>query len=294
MSFSRHILLGVGFACALVACSSSDKSGLGPSAGSSGTDVGGSAAGGSSAGSSAGQAPQGGDDATAGSTSIAGSTSATGGSAGAASAGTAGASVGGDSAGTAGAAAGGDAGASSAGSGGSGTAGSAGADAGGSGGSGGSGPPPLLQNGSFEGGGLAPWQVTVTPSTVGKAIYTQWGPGGESVDGKYEVSFWNGMYAFTGDLHQTVTGLTPGKYQLTLYIAYGTGINSAYLYAIGCGAQDVQVNLPMDVDMSTFTPTSIPSIDVTEDSCTVGIYADMNLGNWLNADEFVLAPLPPS
>ncbi len=300
MNARQKLVVGSSLLCGLaLACSSTDQSGLSSTGGTSGAQAGGTSA--SGAGAGAGQAAQGGDDAAAGSSSIAGTTSATGGSAGSKDSGTAGAS-GGDKSSTAGgaaggAAAGGAAGSAAAGAGGAAAAGTGGTESagtGGAGGSGGSAPAPLLQNGSFEGGGLAPWQVTVTPADVGKAIYTQWGPGGVSVDGKYEVSFWNGTDNFVGDLHQTVTGLTPGKYRLTLYLAYGSGLNAAYLYAIGCGPQDAHIDLPLTADWSTFTPTSIPSIDVTETSCTVGIYADMNTGNWLNADDFVFELVPPS
>lgn len=306
MNHRQTLLIGSSllFTFAL-ACSSSDRSVFSPTGGSSGAAVGGTSSAGAGAssavgGASAGEAPQGGEP-SAGTSSIAGTSSVTGGSAGAAgaNAGGDGGVGGGESVG--GATSGGVSGAAAAGAGGA-AAGTGGAIAGGSGGVGatagaggaaGADPGPLLKNGSFEGGGLTPWQVTVTPSTVGKAVYTQWGPGGESADGKYEVSFWNGMYPFTGDLHQVVTGLTPGKYRLTLYVAYGAGLNAAYLYAIDCGPEDARVDLPLVADASSFVPTSIPSINVTGDTCTVGIYADMNTGNWLNADDFVLAPLPP-
>jgi hypothetical protein len=170
-----------------------------------------------------------------------------------------------------------------------GTAGT-GLSAAGEAGAGPSGPMPLLENGSFETGGLFPWQAVVTPDVRG--IYTQWPTSGMSIDGKNEVSFWNGTTAFTGDLHQLISGLTPGKYELKLYIAYGIGLNAAYLYAINCGPSDVRVDLPLDVGVPTFAPVSIPTIDVTGDTCTVGLFADMNPGDWLNADAFVFDELP--
>jgi hypothetical protein len=175
-----------------------------------------------------------------------------------------------------------------------GTVGTAGADVGQAGEAGAPGhdAQPLLMNGSFE-LGLAGWQFVVAPDTVGKSVYTQWAnASGVSIDGAYELSYWNGTYAFTGDIHQTVTGLTPGKYQLKLYIAYGAGINAAYLYAINCGPTDAHVDLPLAPGVPSFAPTSIPSIDVTGDSCTIGLFADMNIGDWLNADAFVFEPVP--
>jgi len=300
---ARHqILLGSSFLCAIaVACSSTDHSGSSAVAGSGGSAGSATAAAGMGTGASSGQA-QGGNS-SAGASSSAGAAT-TGGSAGTMSETMAGAGGADDVAGSPGNATAGSAGSSggsSAASGAGGTsAGGGGASTAGGGGTGGAGgSAPLLKNGSFEDGGLAPWQAIVTPtdpkvtpSQLGKSVYTQWANAqGVSADGKYEVSYWNGMYAFTGDLSQTVTGLAPGNYRLTLYIAFGPGINQAYLYAINCGAQDVHVDLPLATDFSTFTPISIPNIKVSEPSCTVGIYADMNVGNWLNADDFVLEPV---
>ena len=289
MNSHRRFAVGLSFvACAVIACSSVERDGADGSAGSAGLGQGGLAAGGSSA------------DAGAGGHAVAGGSSA-GGTA-SAGAGGAGMSAGGGSAGKGGGNAAGTGGRGVIGAGGDNAAGTAGdtsvgaAGMGAAGEAGGPGtppPPPLLKNGSFEAGGLAGWQALVTPDTVGKAIYAQWGnSAGVSIDGMYEVSFWNGTAAFTGDLHQTVTGLTPGKYELKLYIAYGTGINAAYLYAIGCGPQDVHQDLPLTPGVPSFTAISIPSIDVTNDSCTVGLFADMNTGDWLNADAFVFDALP--
>jgi hypothetical protein len=256
---------------AIAACNSVDRSAPDGSAGAAGTSLGGTTANGgdSGTGTSAGQSAGG----------SGGQASSPGGASGSASAGTS---------------AGGGAGATGAG-GGTDSGGLAGMGPGAAGEAGSVGmnePPPLLKNGSFELGGLAGWQVVVTPD-VGKAIYTQWpNASGESIDGMYEVSFWNGTAGFKGDLHQTITGLTPGKYELKLYIAYGLGLNSAYLYAIGCGPTDVRIDLPLTDGVATFTPTSIPTIDVTGDTCTIGLFADMNTGDWLNADAFVFDALP--
>jgi hypothetical protein len=275
MNRYRRIIAGSGFLCAcIVACSGVERIESDGAAGSVGDAPGGAPAGGggSGAGTAAGGMAAGGREATAGTNA--------GGASGSASAGASAGLGGSVSAGGGSTASGGVGGA---GAGELGEGGAAGAPE----------PPPLLKNPSFELGGLAGWQVVVTPDTVGKAIYTQWGsPTGQSIDGMFEVSFWNGTAPFTGDLHQTVTGLVPGKYELKVYLAYGTGINAAYLYAIGCGPSDVRVDLPLTVGVPTFAPASISSIDVTLDSCTVGLFADMNTGDWLNADAFVFDALP--
>ena len=175
-------------------------------------------------------------------------------------------------------------------------AGSAGSDAmtSGDGGAGGQGPAkPLLENAGFELGSLLGWKLVVTPSTAGKSVFAQYPVGdAKAVDGNYEVAFWNGTFAFTGALEQTVTDLTPGKYQLKVHVAFGTGINAAYLYAINCGLSNSHVDLPIVDTVPTFTQFSIPDIDVTGTSCTVGLFADMDIGDWLNADAFVFEPAP--
>jgi hypothetical protein len=151
----------------------------------------------------------------------------------------------------------------------------------------------LLKNPGFELGSLVGWKVVVTPSSAGKSVFAQYPVGdAKAVDGNYEVAFWNGNSAFTGALEQTVTNLSPGKYQLKVYIAFGTGINAAYLYAIDCGLSNSLVELPIIDTVPTFTQFMVPEIDVTGTSCTVGLFADMATGNWLNADAFVFESVP--
>lgn len=165
---------------------------------------------------------------------------------------------------------------------------------GGTGGAGGGGPAaPLLSNSGFDLGNLLGWTVVVTPSSAGKSVFAQYPVGdAKAIDGNYEVAFWNGNSAFTGALEQTVTKLSPGKYQLKVHVAFGTGINAAYLYAINCGLSNARVDLPIIDMVPTFTQFMIPEIDVTGTSCTVGLFADMDIGEWLNADAFVLEPAP--
>jgi len=152
----------------------------------------------------------------------------------------------------------------------------------------------LLKNPGFELGSLVGWKVVVAPSSAGKSVFAQYPVGdAKAIDGNYEVAFWNGSSAFTGALEQTVTELTPGKYQLKVYLAFGTGINAAYLYAIDCGLSNPHVDLPIVDMVPTFTQFMVPEIEVTGTSCTVGLFADMNTGNWLNADAFVFEPAPP-
>jgi len=179
-------------------------------------------------------------------------------------------------------------------SGGTDSAGSAGADSAGAAGVGGEGPAPtLIANPSFELGSLVGWKVVVTPSSAGKSVFAQYPVGdAKAVDGNYEVAFWNGTSAFTGALEQTITDLTPGKYQLKVYVAFGTGINTAYLYAINCGIANSHVDLPIADTVPTFTEFTVPDIDVTGSSCTIGLYTDMDLGDWLNADAFSFEPVP--
>jgi hypothetical protein len=152
---------------------------------------------------------------------------------------------------------------------------------------------PLLKNSGFELGNLLGWTVVVTPSSAGKSVFAQYPVGdAKAIDGNYEVAFWNGNSAFTGALEQTVTDLSPGKYQLKVHVAFGTGINAAYLYAINCGLSNVRVDLPIIDMVPTFTQFMIPEIEVTGSSCTVGLFADMDTGDWLNADAFLFEPAP--
>jgi hypothetical protein len=285
MNSRRRFVAACTLAVSVVAaCNSVDRSSFEGSAGSAGTDLsGGTDAGGTDAGGT--DAGGSGTGAAAGQVSGGGRAGSSGGGSGASS--SAGKGAGGGASGGA-TATGGAAGTGLQ------EAGAGGADsAGGEAGAPSTPPGPLLKNGSFELGGLAGWQIVVTPVSVGKAIFAQWpNSAGQSIDGMYELSFWNGTSAFTGDIHQTVTGLKPGKYELKLYIAYGSGINSAYLYAMNCGPSLVQVDIPVATSVPSFAPTSIPLIDVTGDTCTVGLFADMNTGDWLNADAFVFDMLP--
>jgi hypothetical protein len=274
---TRFVLGCLLVGASVVACSSEDHSGSDSTAGASGAITGGTQSGGSNSAAGGSTASGGSADPNGGTPGTAGTSSSTGGTK---------------------AGVGGGGGHPAAGTGGMATMGVAGADtsAAGEAGAANQPPPPLLQNGSFELGTLSFWTATVTPSEVGRAIYTQWGPydsNTRSIDGKYEAAFWNGTSPFQGDLNQTVTGLTPGKYELKLYVAFGLGLNAAYVYAINCGPQDVTQDLPIADGAADFIAVSLPSIDVTNSSCTVGIFADMHTGDWLNVDDFVLNRLPP-
>jgi len=265
-----------------VACSGSKPLDAGATAGTGGDGAGGRSSGGG-----------GGPEAVAGQ---AASGSETGGASGSGSSAAA-AGGGGDSTSGGRASTGGDAsfgGDTSAGGDNAGSAGSEPMPSGDAGAAGAGAAPTLIQNSGFELGSLVGWKLVVTPSSAGKSVYAQYPVGdAKAVDGTWEVAFWNGTSAFTGDLEQTITGLTPGTYELKVHVAFGTGINAAYLYAINCGLSNARVDLPIADTVPTFTEFVVPNIEVTGDSCTIGLFADMKTGDWLNADAFVFEPVAP-
>lgn len=88
--------------------------------------------------------------------------------------------------------------------------------------------PNLAVNGGFESGFLAPW---TTSAMSGGSSISAFGvensdPGGNTHTGSYVGSYWWGTN-YTFDVHQTVTGLTPGTYTLSAWVMGASGSTSS-------------------------------------------------------------------
>lgn len=149
-----------------------------------------------------------------------------------------------------------------------------------------------LQNGSFED---VDW--TVSPywpnnwqagenNTAG-AVFAAWKNDGVAKDGNYVVSAWAAS-AYTAEIYQTVTGLEPGKYQLTVWAQNSGGQNTCQLYGYGSG----QTRRTESIAKSdAWKENTLHGIEVGEDgTATVGISIDANANNWVNLDLVTLTP----
>ena len=152
--------------------------------------------------------------------------------------------------------------------------------------------------------------MVVTPSSVGNYSFeddqaaaaaprqwlTQTG-GSTQANASYSESYPN---AHTGTYHgthyrpeayqiytyQTITGLINGTYSLSAWVKSTGGQPVAQLRAQNYGGSSLSTAIPASID--TWVLVTIPSVNVTNGQCEVGIYSQANAGQWLHFDDITL------
>lgn len=146
-----------------------------------------------------------------------------------------------------------------------------------------------IKNGGFE-NGTDSWTVTgnaTTAKATNSAAYS----------GSYGFNFWKAD-AFTLDLSQTVTGLTPGYYLLSAKTDGQSGTGSAlsyHMYAKDCdtaGTASDQTTVTVSGWHDWQTPKLV--VHVTGTGCTVGFSVNAAAGDWGDIDEVSLVPCDAS
>lgn len=93
-------------------------------------------------------------------------------------------------------------------------------------------------------------------------------------------------------IEQTFTGLEPGTYYLTAY-SQGGDMNAAAtfdLYAV-TGGEELAVPFQLTTYADWKNPT-IPAIEVTDGTLTIGVRISTNVASWGTVDDFGLYKLP--
>ncbi len=134
-----------------------------------------------------------------------------------------------------------------------------------------------LVNASFE-DGAGGWAFQFGPSGGFDpfAVTTGWSP---ADGGDKRLNVWSAS-PYTADANQTLTGIDNGTYKLSAWIASGGGFNENYMYAKSAGQADAIKAIPASAAWSRI---ELP-LEVTNNSVTVGFYADAGADKWFAVD----------
>lgn len=140
----------------------------------------------------------------------------------------------------------------------------------------------LVSNPSFEDnsditGTPIGWNVWAATAEDYNAIKTEW----EGFSGNWKLTFWKET-AYTCSIYQVLTGLENGFYTLSAWVMSGGGQNVCQLYIKNYGGEEMDAEIPVsDIGWNLVT---LDNIEVTNGQCEMGLYAEANANNWLNAD----------
>jgi alpha-L-arabinofuranosidase len=132
-------------------------------------------------------------------------------------------------------------------------------------------------------------------SGVGQAP-TGWSESGTNVDASYSDTAGNNHAGSAKGVHwkasaynvftyQTKTGLVSGLYTFRAWVKSGGGQTSAALSAKGYGGADLSTPIPTT---STWTQVTIPNVNVTNGTITVGLASTAGASQWINFDDVEL------
>jgi arabinogalactan endo-1,4-beta-galactosidase len=144
-----------------------------------------------------------------------------------------------------------------------------------------------VENSSFEDGDISMWRI-VADGTQPTELAVQ-EKKADAKTGSRSLHFWSKQkIAFR--VEQTVTGLRPGVYKLSVAIHGGdAGRQDMYIYARSGGEE---LRQPMSVDgWRNFREPTIARIKVSDGTVTIGAYVSCDANGWGSLDDFILAPV---
>ncbi|MDQ6419480.1 Ig-like domain-containing protein [Paenibacillus sp. LHD-117] len=139
-------------------------------------------------------------------------------------------------------------------------------------------PTNVIANGGFE-NDLTGWTRSDT------AAQTAWSNTSNPKTGTFAFNWWHNA-GFSVTVSQTVTGLPEGKYSLSGYSQGGGGESVSRLFAETDGAK--QTADFRNIGYLQWIETTIPAINVTSGTVTVGFEITGSAGNWGSIDDFTL------
>lgn len=144
-----------------------------------------------------------------------------------------------------------------------------------------------VENPSFEDADLSMWKL-YNPGGKTTELYVQ-DKVSDAKTGSKALHFWSrDKVGFT--VRQTIAGLAPGRYKLSVVIHGGDAKNQDMRIFASSGGKEYAA--PTDVDgWRNFRTPSIPEIAVTDGTVTIGASVSCDAGGWGSLDDFVLSPI---
>lgn len=140
----------------------------------------------------------------------------------------------------------------------------------------------LLSNPSFEQDGVTneptDWNVWLADTSQSDAIKTEYG---YAFDGDYKLTFWDDS-DYSGSIYKTFTDLPNGTYQFSVWAMTNGNQDILQLYAKNYGGTELDTAITTsDINWNVFT---IDEIEVTNNTCEIGIYTEAGANDWCNLD----------
>lgn len=140
----------------------------------------------------------------------------------------------------------------------------------------------LLLNPNFESDGVtyspSDWNVWVGDTSYSDAIRTEYG---YAYDGDYKLTFWNDT-DYTCSIYKTLTGISNGTYQLSVWAMTNGDQDTLQLYAKNHGGTELNTTITTsDINWNIYT---IDEIEVTNNTCEIGLYTVAGVNDWCNLD----------
>lgn len=144
-----------------------------------------------------------------------------------------------------------------------------------------------VENPSFEDKNLSMWRIE-NINNVTTELYVQ-NKVSDAKTGTNALHFWSkNKVAFR--VEQTISGLAPGLYKLSMTIHGGDAKNpNMYLYAITNG-KELRTETAVD-GWRNFKNPVIQNIQVTDGTVIVGAYISCDANGWGSLDDFILSPM---
>ena len=146
----------------------------------------------------------------------------------------------------------------------------------------------LVQNPSFEDSDTSMWKVTYegadnpTDYQVNEA---------DAHSGEVAFHFWSEDTEMDFSIEQEFTDLEPGKYALTAYFQGGDIQDSAKLELYASSGGTVSSDAFTAQGYANWQAPSLPSIEVTDGTLTIGMHIQCNAKGWGTIDDFTLNKL---
>ncbi len=102
--------------------------------------------------------------------------------------------------------------------------------------------------------------------------------------GDWSYKYWSAS-PFKTTLTRTFTGIPNGTYTLSVWAMGGGGEKAVKLFATNSGTGKTPSVLIENTGWKEWKQYSIPSVAVTDNQCTIGIFIDANADNWGNFDD---------